>query len=89
MTRLDPAPYRHFMVRTTITSKGQTTVPVEFRRAWKSNELIWEAEGDGSVRVRPAPDVMGLFGAARSDLPRDPAEKSRARGLIGRGDRTK
>lgn len=75
------------MVRTFITSKGQTTVPVEFRRAWKSTELLWEANDDGSVRVRPAPDLMKLFGAARSTLPRDPDEKSRARELIGRGDR--
>ncbi len=77
------------MVRTFITSKGQTTVPVEFRRVWKSTELLWESNEDGSVRVRPAPDIMKLFGTARSRLPRDPAEKSRARELIGRGDRSK
>ena len=77
------------MVRTFITSKGQTTVPVAFRRAWQSNELLWEANPDGSVRVRPAPDIMGLFGAARSALKRDPAEKTRARELMGRGDRAK
>jgi len=77
------------VVRTFITSKGQTTVPVEFRRAWKSDELLWEANEDGSVRVRPAPDIMKLFGAARSAVPRDPAEKTRARELIGRGDRAK
>jgi hypothetical protein len=28
--------------------------------------------------VRPAPDVMALFGAARSGLPRDEKEKARA-----------
>ncbi len=75
------------MVRTRITSKGQTTVPLEFRRAWKSDEILWERRDDGSVRVRPAPKVMALFGAARSALPRDPQEKTRARELIGRGDR--
>ena len=77
------------MVRTFITSKGQTTVPVEFRRAWKSDELLWEANPDGSVRVRPAPDIMELFGAARSATPRDPNEKARARESIGRSDRAK
>jgi bifunctional DNA-binding transcriptional regulator/antitoxin component of YhaV-PrlF toxin-antitoxin module len=77
------------MVRTFITSKGQTTVPVEFRRAWKSDEILWEKCDDGSVRVRPAPSVMALFGAARSSVPRDPQEKARSRELIGRGDRGK
>lgn len=75
------------MVRTLITSKGQTTVPVEFRRAWKSNELLWEANPDGSVCVRPAPDVMSLFGSARSPVRRDLQEKARSRELHGRGDR--
>ena len=77
------------MVRTFITSKGQTTVPVEFRRAWKSAEILWEECEDGSVRVRPAPDVMALFGAAGSPLPRDPDEKSVARERMGRGDKAK
>lgn len=77
------------MVRTFTTSKGETTVPVEFRRAWKSDEILWEKCADGSVRVRPAPKVMALFGAARSALPRDPQEKAPARELIGRGDRAK
>jgi bifunctional DNA-binding transcriptional regulator/antitoxin component of YhaV-PrlF toxin-antitoxin module len=77
------------MVRTFITSKGQTTVPVEFRRAWKSDEILWEKCEDGSVRVRPAPDVMTLFGAAKSGMPHDPREKIRARELMGRGDTAK
>jgi hypothetical protein len=76
------------MVRTLITSKGQTTVPVEIRRNWKSAEILWELCPDGSARVRPAPAVMALFGAARSAIPRDPQEKARARERIGRGDRS-
>jgi bifunctional DNA-binding transcriptional regulator/antitoxin component of YhaV-PrlF toxin-antitoxin module len=75
------------MVRTLITSKGQTTVPIEIRRHWKGAEILWEACPDGTARVRPAPDVMTLFGAARSATPRDPREKTRARELMGRGDR--
>jgi bifunctional DNA-binding transcriptional regulator/antitoxin component of YhaV-PrlF toxin-antitoxin module len=75
------------MVRTLITSKGQTTVPVEIRRNWKTSEILWEACADGTAHVRPAPDVMALFGAARSALPCDPREKARARELMGRGDR--
>ena len=72
---------------TAITSKGQKTVPVEFRRAWKRELSLWEQCEEGAVRVRPAPKVMALFGLARSARPRDPPEKARARELIGRGDR--
>ena len=53
----------HLMVRTLITSKGQTTVPIEIRRKWKGTEILWEACPDGTARVRPVPDVMALFGA--------------------------
>ena len=66
------------MIRTFITSRGRTTVPEDFRLAWKSGEILWEKCADGSARVRPAPDVMALFGAARSGLPRDEKEKARA-----------
>ena len=61
------------------TSKGQTTVTVEIHRHRKST--------DATAQVRPAPDVMALSGAAHSATPRDPSEKTRARNLIGRGDR--
>jgi len=71
------------MVKTSITSKGQTTIPVELRRLWKTSEVIWESCEDGSARVRPLPDVMSLFGSASSALPRDPAEKRKAREAIG------
>jgi bifunctional DNA-binding transcriptional regulator/antitoxin component of YhaV-PrlF toxin-antitoxin module len=77
------------MVRTLITSKGQTTVPIEIRRNWKGSEILWEACPDGTARVRPAPDVMTLFGAAGSSVPRDPREKARGRELMGRGGRAK
>jgi bifunctional DNA-binding transcriptional regulator/antitoxin component of YhaV-PrlF toxin-antitoxin module len=77
------------MVRTLITSKGQTTVPVEIRRHWQGSEILWEACPDGTARVRPAPDVMALFGAARSSTPRDPQEKAKAREAMGRRARAK
>ena len=73
------------MVRTSITSKGQTTVPVELRRIWKTSEVLWESCEDGSARVRPVPDVMALFGAAHDGKPKDPAEKTKAREAMGRG----
>jgi bifunctional DNA-binding transcriptional regulator/antitoxin component of YhaV-PrlF toxin-antitoxin module len=59
------------MVRTYITSKGQTTVPIEFRRAWNIDEILWERCDDGSVRVRPAPKVMALFGATAESAGKD------------------
>ncbi len=72
------------MVKTSITSKGQTTVPVELRRIWKTAEVVWETCEDGSARVRPVPDVMSLFGAANDGRPRDPEEKRKAREAMGR-----
>jgi len=73
------------MVRTSITSKGQTTIPVELRRIWKTSEVLWEACPDGSARVRPVPNVMALFGAAHDGKPKDTAEKAKAREAMGRG----
>ena len=75
------------MVRTSITSKGQTTVPVELRRIWRTSEVLWEACEDGSARVRPAPDVMALFGAANDGKRKDPAEMTKAREAMGRRER--
>ncbi|MBE7538493.1 MAG: AbrB/MazE/SpoVT family DNA-binding domain-containing protein [Opitutaceae bacterium] len=75
--------YLWAMVRTTITSKGQTTVPVELRRIWKTSGVLWEVCEDGSARVRPAPDVMTLFGAAGDGRGRDPDEMAKARRAMG------
>ena len=67
------------MVKTHVSSKGQTTIPAKYRARWKSVEVIWEDLPDGSAQVRPLPDIMALYGSAHSDLPRDPLEKSIAR----------
>jgi len=67
------------MVRTLITSKGQTTIPLIFRKKWTSREVLWEDCSDGSLRVRAAPDPMTLFGSAASTIPKDPKEKTKAR----------
>jgi bifunctional DNA-binding transcriptional regulator/antitoxin component of YhaV-PrlF toxin-antitoxin module len=72
------------MVRTQITSKGQTTVPGFIRKQWKTRAVIWESCPDGSARVRPLPDVMSLYGAASSPLPRDPDEKEKGREAWGK-----
>ena len=66
------------MVRTSITRKGQTTVPYALRRKWQTSQVLWELHPDGSAIVRPAPDVMKLFGAAGSAQARDPNEHEAA-----------
>lgn len=72
------------MIKTRVSSKGQTTIPDSIRSRWKASEVIWEAQPDGSARVRPVPDLLSLYGSARSAQPRDPDEKAKARGTWGR-----
>jgi bifunctional DNA-binding transcriptional regulator/antitoxin component of YhaV-PrlF toxin-antitoxin module len=67
------------MVKTHISSKGQTTIPAKFRLRWKSTEVVWEDAPDGGALVRPIPDIMSLFGSAHTAQPRDPNEKSKGR----------
>jgi len=74
------------MVRTKVTSKGQTTVPIEIRRNWKDRDLVWEMAEDGSARVYPVPNVMELYGVAEDPKhPYDPQEKAKARTRMGDG----
>ncbi len=67
------------MVKTHISSKGQTTIPAKFRARWKSAEVTWEDLPDGGAHVRPVPDIMSLLGSAHTPQPRDPDEKAKAR----------
>jgi bifunctional DNA-binding transcriptional regulator/antitoxin component of YhaV-PrlF toxin-antitoxin module len=67
------------MVKTRISSKGQTTIPAKFRARWKSVEVVWEEMPDGSAQVRPVPDIMSLLGSAHTGQARDEDEKSKAR----------
>ena len=75
------------MATTWITSKGQTTIPIELRRVWRTKAVIWETCADGTDRVRPVPDVMALFGAAGDGKSRDRDEKKKAREAMGRRSR--
>jgi len=72
------------MVRTTISSKGQTTIPREFIKLWRTSRVLWRRNPDGSARVSPAPDIMSLLGSASDGKPRDPDEKEKARRELGR-----
>jgi bifunctional DNA-binding transcriptional regulator/antitoxin component of YhaV-PrlF toxin-antitoxin module len=67
------------MVKTHVSSKGQTTIPAKFRSRWKSLEVVWVELPDGSAQVRPVPDIMMLLGSARTAQTRDPKEKEKGR----------
>ena len=72
------------MVRTQVSSKGQTTIPVSFRNRWGASEVIWTSNLDGSASVRPAPDVMKLLGKAGSEQARLANEREIAAAAIAR-----
>jgi len=66
------------MVRTHITSKGQTTIPSQFRKKWKTSQVFWESGPGGSAVVRPVPGAMALLGIAGNGRRRDPREMDKA-----------
>lgn len=60
------------MVTSTLTDKGQTTVPQPIRQALgvaPRQRLAWELRQDGSAVVRPVPSVMELAGCLKSEVP--------------------
>ena len=76
--------YLNNMVKTKISSKGQTTIPKKFLNLWKTSQVLWDLNPDGTARVAPTPNIMSLLGSAANDTPRDPNEKKKARHEIGR-----
>jgi len=72
------------MVKTRISSKGQTTIPSALRKQWNVSQIWWEMNSDGTARVSPTPDIMSLLGSAADGKPRDPHEKNKARQAMGR-----
>lgn len=70
------------MVKTRISSKGQTTIPIELRKEWKSSRLIWTVNADGSALVRPVPDVMSLYGKAGNSIKKKAHEFAEAEEAI-------
>ena len=72
------------MVKTRVSSKGQTTIPRKFLKLWKTSQVLWDLNPDGTARVSPAPDIMSLMGSAGSGKRHDPAEKKKTREAIGR-----
>ena len=52
------------MATSTLTDKGQTTVPQEVREALgvkARHQLQWTIRNDGTVLVRPQPSALDLF----------------------------
>lgn len=57
------------MMESTVTDKGQTTVPKEVREALRikpRQRLQWDLAEDGSAVVRPEPSALALFGSLKS-----------------------
>jgi bifunctional DNA-binding transcriptional regulator/antitoxin component of YhaV-PrlF toxin-antitoxin module len=72
------------MVRTRITSKGQTTIPPKYRKKWKTSQAFWENGPGGPAVVRPAPDTISLLGLAGNGKPRNPQEMEKAHKAIAK-----
>ena len=79
------------MTHSTITSKGQTTVPASVRRALgleAGDRIVYEIQGD-SVVIRPQPEAMEVFGSLKPPAGKsgvsfaDEREKSRAGWIAG------
>ena len=55
------------MTHSTITSKGQTTLPAHIREALHlkaGDKILYEIQGDAVV-IRPHPGAMAVFGALK------------------------
>lgn len=77
------------MTTSTLTDKGQTTVPLEVREALNvkpRQKLAWTVRADGSATVRPVPSALELFGSlkSRKKFAGHAAEREMAARALGR-----
>jgi bifunctional DNA-binding transcriptional regulator/antitoxin component of YhaV-PrlF toxin-antitoxin module len=77
------------MAISTLTEKGQTTVPQEIREALQvkpHQRLSWSMRDDGTAVVRPQPGALALFGSLKSPrkFPGRAAEREAAFRAAGR-----
>ena len=77
------------MATSTLTDKGQTTVPLEVREALNvkpRQKLAWTVGADGSATVRPEASALDLFGSLKSPkkFPGRAAEREIATRALGR-----
>jgi AbrB family looped-hinge helix DNA binding protein len=75
------------MIESTVTDKGQTTVPKEVRDALgikPRQRLQWDLAEDGKAVVRPEPSALALFGSlkSRKKFPGIKAEKAAMRKVV-------
>lgn len=80
------------MIESTITDKGQTTVPKEVRDALgikPRQRLQWDLAEDGSAVVRPEPSALALFGSlkSRKKFPGHREEKAAMRKAVASASR--
>lgn len=60
------------MIESTLTDKGQTTVPRKIREALglkPRGRLQWVINEEGLVTVRPEPSALALFGSLKPEVP--------------------
>ena len=76
------------MPYSTLTSKGQTTVPREIRKllGLKENDRILYEVEDGKVAIKPAPSLDELYAIFKSHIRRKapPPSKAQMRAAIER-----
>lgn len=76
------------MQQSTLTDKGQTTVPLPVRQALKvkpRQQLEWIIQDNGTAMVRPQPSALALFGSLKpaKAFPGLKAEKAAVKRLVG------
>ncbi len=76
------------MPHSTLTSKGQTTIPREIRRLLglrENDRILYEVE-DGKVAIKPAPSVHELYAVFKSRIRRKgpPPTKAQMRAAVTR-----
>ena len=76
------------MPQSTLTDKGQTTVPREVRDALgvkPRQHLVWTIRNDGTAVVRPRPRASDLFGSLKptKSVPGLQREKEAIRRAVG------
>ena len=76
------------MSQSTLTSKGQTTIPREIRKllGLKENDRILYEVEDGNVIIKPAPAVHELYAIFKSRIRRKgpPPTKAQMRAAVER-----
>ena len=74
------------MAQSTLTSKGQTTIPQEIRKllGLKQNDRILYEVEDGKVAIKPAPAVHELYAILKRRIRRkgSPTTKAQMRAAV-------